>query len=518
MDQLTYIEFIMFFSGIAIGIFTTMLYHRKRLGNYRTIAKNITNKAEENIATLHSASELDIKKRELEHQQTLEDFVQKEKKNIHKDEERLKRREEKYESRIHTLEKKLILIEKRETTLSKLQENIDKSKNKLAERESALISELEKVSGINTEKARDILINKIADTVHDDVAAVTMAIKADAEKNAERDAAKILSTVINRLAVPCVSETTISTVSLPNDEMKGRIIGREGRNIRALEQATGVNIIIDDSPGIVVLSGFDPIRKHIAKHALTELVLDGRIHPTRIEEVVEKSRNAIGQQIRNAGEDAALRMSIIDMHPELVNLLGQLQFRFSYGQNVLNHSIEVANIMGLIAAELKLDVALAKRIGILHDIGKAVSHEVEGTHATVGDAIAQKYGESPEVSNGIGCHHNDITPSTVEGSLCSAADALSAARPGARIEAIEQYIKRLKDLEDLAFRFPGVEKAYAMQAGREIRVIVLPDMIDDNGSINLARDIAKKIKTDISYPGKIKVTVIREKRSIEYAI
>ena len=300
--------------------------------------------------------------------------------------------------------------------------------------------------------------------------------------------------------------------------MKGRIIGREGRNIRALERATGINFIIDDTPGAVVLSGFDPIRKQIAKMALTELVQDGRIHPTRIEEVVEKSTVQIQKQIKQYGEDAALRAGAMNLHPELIYLLGKLKFRYSYGQNVLDHSIEVSYLMGLMAAEMGLDIRLAKRIGLLHDIGKAVTHEIEGSHAIIGHDLAIKYGETKEVANGIGCHHHEMPPFTVEADLCSPADAISASREGARIEAIEEYIKRLKKLEDMALEFPGVEKAYAMQAGREIRIVVIPDQVDDAGVISLARTLTKRIEQELSYPGKIKVTVIREKRIVEYAV
>jgi ribonuclease Y len=300
--------------------------------------------------------------------------------------------------------------------------------------------------------------------------------------------------------------------------MKGRIIGREGRNIRTLERETGVNFIIDDTPGAVVLSGFDPVRLYIAKTALTELLADGRIHPTRIEEVVAKARETVKKKIWQYGEDAALRANLMNLHPELITLLGKLKFRFSYGQNVLEHSLEVSHILGMMAAELNLDVSLAKRIGLLHDIGKAVTHEVEGSHAIIGYDLALKYGESQKVANGIGCHHREMEPITVEGSLCGAADAMSASRPGARIEALEEYIKRQHKLEEIAMAFPGVDKAFSLQAGRELRLEVLPEMIDDDGAINLARDLSKKIEQEIHYNGKIKVTVIREKRVVEYAL
>ena len=340
----------------------------------------------------------------------------------------------------------------------------------------------------------------------------------EAKEESEQEASRIIATAINRLAVPCVSETTVNTVAIPNEEMKGRIIGREGRNIRALERATGITCIIDDTPGAIVLSGFDPIRMHIAKMALAELIHDGRIHPTSIEEAVAKAQQNIQKLIKKYGEDAAMRVGAINLHPELINLLGKLKFRFSYGQNILGHSLEVSHLMGMMAAELGLDSRMAKRIGLLHDMGKAVSHEMEGTHAIIGHDLALKYGESKEVANGIGCHHGEIEATTIEGSLCSAADAISASRQGARSESVDEYVKRLKRLEDLACEFSGVEKAYAMQAGREIRVVVLPDEVDDDGVITLARDLTKRIENELNYPGKIKVTVIREKRIIEYAV
>jgi ribonuclease Y len=299
--------------------------------------------------------------------------------------------------------------------------------------------------------------------------------------------------------------------------MKGRVIGREGRNIRMLERELGVNILVDDTPGAIVLSGFDPIRKHLAKLVLTELLQDGRIHPTRIQEVIERQRQEIDRQIHQFGEDAAMRAGAINLHPELMALLGRLKFRFSYGQNILEHSLEVSYLMGLMAEELGLSAPLARRIGLLHDIGKAVSHEVSGSHALIGRDLALKYGESPEVANGIGCHHREIEPITVEGSLCGAADALSASRPGARIGALDEYVKRLQDLEEITQEFPGVERAYVMQAGREIHVSVLPDAVDDAGLVNLARAISERIEAKLNYPGRIKVIVVREKRIVAYA-
>jgi ribonuclease Y len=509
---------ILFVIGVSIGGLGTWFFHRIALGSYHRLAADILQKAEADAESMKATLQLNTRQKELEHQRELEKIIHAARKKLQKEEERLKLREDKIESRMNLVEKKLSDIEKKEAVIHARRERIDEEKKHLYESQNQLVLELEKVSGLTATEAREILLERITYQVKKDAANLTRRISSETQEHAEQEAARIIATAINRIAVPCVSEATVTTVALPNDEMKGRIIGKEGRNIRALEQATGINFIIDDTPGAVVLSGFDPIRKHIAKMALAELVLDGRIHPTRIEEVVEKARDTINKQIKQYGEDAALRAGVINLHPELITLVGKLKFRYSYGQNVLDHSLEVSYLMGLMAAELGLDEALAKRIGLLHDMGKAVSHEIEGPHAIIGHDFALRYGESEKVANGVGCHHQEMPATTIEGSLCSAADAISASRPGARIEAVEQYIKRLQKLEDLAYEFPGVEKAYAMQAGREIRVVVVPDMVDDEELVNLARNLAQKIEHNLGYPGKIKVTVIREKRAIEYAL
>ncbi|MCB1136987.1 MAG: ribonuclease Y, partial [Chlamydiia bacterium] len=408
-------------------------------------------------------------------------------------------------------------IERKQRSLADAQRSIEETHLRLQGRENALCSELESIAGLTQEEAKAALIERIRSDVQKDAARLTRHIMQQAEDEAEDRCKRLLATTINRLAVPCVAEATVSTVTLPSDEMKGRIIGREGRNIRAFEKATGVTIVIDDTPGAVVVSSFDPVRRHVAKMALGDLLLDGRIHPTRIEEVVQKAQELTAQQIRQYGEDAALRAGVSDLHPALIQLLGRLKFRFSYAQNVLEHSLEVSHLLGMMAAELGLDQAFARRVGLLHDMGKAVSHEMEGTHAVIGHDLALKYGESPEVANGIGCHHGEMEPITIVGSLCGAADAISASRPGARTEAVEEYVKRVRRLESIAGEFPGVENVYALQAGKELRIMVLPDMIDDDGCLNLARDISKRIEGALSYPGQIKVTVIREKRAIHYA-
>lgn len=509
---------LVFLFGGAIGAIALWGYNRIKLGNYRDVAKGILQKAEMDVLAIKRAGELAVKQHQVDHQRELEQLWQAERRKMQREDERLKQREDKLEGRMNLVEKKLSEIEKREAVLAAQKAQLDEEKKQVSDTQARVIQELERSSGLSAVEAKDILITRMTNEVKGEAANLIRRIKKEAEEEAEREASTIIATAINRLAVSCVSESTVHTVAIPNDEMKGRIIGREGRNIRALEQATGINFIIDDTPGAVVLSGYDPIRMHIAKMALSELVSDGRVFPTRIEEVVEKAKENTKKHIKQYGEDAALRAGIMNLHPEIITLLGKLKFRFSYGQNVLEHSLEVCHLMGLMAAELGLDVHLAKRIGLLHDMGKAVSHEMEGSHAIIGHDLSLKYGETKDVANGIGCHHYEMEPTTIEASFCSAADAISASRPGARIEAVEEYIKRLKKLEDIAHEFPGVDKAYAMQAGREVRIAVQPDLIDDDGLVNLARNLTKRIENELSYPGKIKVTVIREKRVVEYAV
>ena len=510
--------FLCWLSGLALGALLLGIIQKVKLSSFKNIASEILHKAELESETIKKNNELLLKQKQVDQQRDIEQIWQAERRKIQREEERLKQREDKLEDRMNLVEKKLSDIEKREYLLTTKKTQLEEEKKYVTERHAKLIEELEKIAGLSSAEAKDILIKKITNEIKTEAANLVRRIKKEAEEEADREASRIIALAINRLAVSCVSEATVSTVAVPSEEMKGRIIGREGRNIRALEQATGISFIIDDTPGAVVLSGFDPIRMQVAKMTLTELLNDGRIHPTRIEEVVEKSKANVQKLIKQHGEDAALRAGCMNIHPELVTLLGKLKFRLSYGQNVLEHSLEVAHLMGMMASELGLDFRLAKRIGLLHDIGKAVSHEMEGSHAMIGHDLALKYGETKEAANGIGCHHFEIDPLTIEGSLCSAADAISASRQGARCEPVEEYIKRLKRLEDLAFEFPGVEKAYAMQAGREIRVMVLPDTIDDDGVLHLARDLTKRIEKELSYPGKIKVTVIREKRIVEYAV
>lgn len=516
LDQVAEL-FLIFFFGIVSGLAGFWLFQRFKLGGYEKIAKAILEKAELDASNTRQSGEMAVKQFQLEQQREMEQAWQSEKRKIMREDERQRAREDKLENRMMLVDKKLSDLEKREADLATEKVEMEVAKKQVCDKQATLIKELEQISGLSSQEARDLLINRMTNEVRTDAANLMRRMRKEAEEQADTEAAKIIATAINRLAVSCASESTVNSVAIPNDDMKGRIIGREGRNIRALEHATGVNFIIDDTPGAVVLSGFDPVRMHVAKTALTELLCDGRIFPTRIEEVVEKAQLNVKKQIKQYGEDAALRAGIMNFHPEIITLLGKLKFRFSYGQNILEHSLEVCHIMGMMAAELGLDVRMAKRIGLLHDMGKAVSHEMEGSHAIIGHELALKYGESKEVANGIGCHHYEMAAMTIEGSFCSAADAISASRPGARIEAVEEYVKRLGKLEEMACAFPGVEKAYAMQAGREVRIVVQPNVVDDEGVTNIARALAKKIEEELSYPGRIKVVAIREKRVVEYA-
>lgn len=425
-------------------------------------------------------------------------------------ERRLVQREESLDRKLESLEKKEELLEKREKAIQATQE-------KLEETYQAQLRELERISGLTCEEARALLLSNVEKEIRYETAQMIKNIEAEAKEEAEKRARDIIAQAIQRCAADHVAETTVSVVALPNDEMKGRIIGREGRNIRALETMTGIDLIIDDTPEAVIISGFDPVRREVARVALEKLIADGRIHPARIEEMVEKAKKEVETRIREEGEQATFETGVNGLNPELVKLLGRLRFRTSYGQNVLKHSIEVSHLAGLMAAELGADVALCKRAGLLHDIGKAVDHQVEGPHVAIGAELAKKYGELPEVIHAIAAHHNDIEPKTVEAILVQAADALSAARPGARRETLEAYIKRLEKLEEIADSFDGVEKAYAIQAGREVRIMVKPEKIDDLAAVRLARDIARRIENELEYPGQIKVNVIRETRAVEYA-
>lgn len=416
-----------------------------------------------------------------------------------------------------TLDRKLENLEKKEDNLNRKLNDIQDKEKQAEDLHLQRKSELERVSGYTSDEAKRVLMDEISQEAKHEAAIMVKEIETRAKEEGDKRAREIITQAIQRCASDHVSETTVHVVSLPNDEMKGRIIGREGRNIRTLETLTGVDLIIDDTPEAVILSSFDPIRREIAKNALEKLIVDGRIHPARIEEMVEKAKKDVENGIKEEGEQAAFETGIHNLHPELQKLVGRLKFRTSYGQNVLKHSIEVSNLCGLMATELGLDPTIAKRAGLLHDIGKAVDHEVEGSHALIGSELAKKYHESPAVVNAIGAHHGDLEMANLEAVLVQAADAISAARPGARRETLETYIRRLEKLEEIANSYEGVEKSYAIQAGREIRIVVKPEVVDDLGASQMAKDIVKRVEAELDYPGQIKINVIREIRAIDYA-
>ncbi|MCL6634172.1 MAG: ribonuclease Y [Peptococcaceae bacterium] len=429
----------------------------------------------------------------------------------------LQRLERRLVQKEETLDRKMETIEKKEEALNRKESEIEATRAQLAEIYNKQLNELERISGLTSEEAKQMLLAGIEKEIQHEAAMMIKEIENRAREEGEKRARDIISLAIQRCAADHVAEATVAVIPLPNDEMKGRIIGREGRNIRAFETLTGIDLIIDDTPEAVILSGFDPIRREVARIALEKLIVDGRIHPARIEEMVEKAQKEVNTQIREAGEQATFETGVHGLHPELVALLGRLKFRTSYGQNVLKHSIEVAHLAGLMAAEIGVDSQLAKRAGLLHDIGKAVDHEVDGPHVAIGVDLAKKYRETPEVIHAIAAHHGDEEPRTIIAVLVQAADAISAARPGARRETLEAYIKRLAKLEEIANSFDGVEKSFAIQAGREVRIMVKPDKVDDLGAIRLVREITRKIEKELDYPGQIKVVIIRETRVVEYA-
>ncbi len=456
--------------------------------------------------------------------EALEEEKAKAERNIQERRAETQRTENRLLQREASLDKRSDSLDNRENDLTKRSEALD---NKLADAESlrqeaeALhqkqTAELERIAAMTQDEAKQIIIERVQKEAYHDAAAYVRDVESRAKEEAEKKARNLIALAIQRCAADHVAESTVSAIALPNDDMKGRIIGREGRNIRALETATGVDLLIDDTPETVIVSAFDPVRREVARITVERLINDGRIHPARIEETVEKARREVDQQIREAGEAAVFETNQHGIHPELVKLLGRLRYRTSYGQNVLKHAIEVSHIAGLMASELGADVQLAKRAGLLHDIGKAVDHEAEGTHVTLGGELARKFNESPDVVHAILAHHNDVEPQTIEAVLVQAADAISAARPGARRESLENYIKRMTKLEEIATSFAGVEKCYAIQSGREVRIMVKPDDVTDEGTKVLAKEIAKRIEQEMEYPGQIRVNVIRETRSMEYA-
>lgn len=428
---------------------------------------------------------------------------------------------QRYEKRVlqkeEAIEKKSAAIEKKEDAYQAKLDQLEKQRKEIEELHNEQTAELERISGFTSEQAKQYLLSTIESEVRHETAVFIKDMETKAKQDADKRARDIIAGAIQRCAVDHVTETTVSVVPLPNDEMKGRIIGREGRNIRTLESLTGIELIIDDTPEAVILSCFDPMKREIARIALEKLIIDGRVHPARIEEMVEKAKKEVEVMIKDEGESACFETGVHGLHPELVRLLGKMKFRTSYGQNILKHSIEVAHLCGIMAGELGVDVTLAKRAGLLHDIGKSVDHDVEGSHVSLGVALCKKYRENDIIINAVESHHGDVEPTNIVSVLVQAADAISAARPGARRETLESYVKRLQNLEHIADTFKGVEKSFAIQAGRELRIIIIPEEVDDTGLTLLARDIAKKIEAELEYPGQIKVNLIRETRAIEYA-
>ncbi|NYB73603.1 ribonuclease Y [Sedimentibacter hydroxybenzoicus DSM 7310] len=496
--------------GIVIGFIIRKNISESKIGSAEQEAKRIIDEATKDAETKKKEILVEAKDEAHRMRNEYERENKERRSEIQRSEKRLIKKEE-------MLDAKSMQVEKKDETLQKKLKEVENKQNNLEAIHQKQLEELERISGLSTEEAKSILIDNIKREAEQEASIAVKEIEKEAKENAERKAREIITYAIQKCSADHVAETTVSVVDLPNDEMKGRIIGREGRNIRALEQLTGIDIIIDDTPEAVVISGFDPIRREVARLALEKLIADGRIHPARIEEMVEKAKKEVEQQIKDEGEQATLDTGIHGLHPELVKLLGRLKFRTSYGQNVLKHSMEVSYLAGIMAAELGADVKIAKRAGLLHDIGKAVDHEVEGPHVTIGEDLARKYKESKAVIHGIAAHHGDIEPQTVEAVLVQAADAISAARPGARRETLETYIKRLEKLEEISNSFEGVEKSFAIQAGREVRIIVKPDVTSDSSIILIAKDIVKKIEEEMEYPGQIKVNVIRESRATEYA-
>ncbi len=496
--------------GLLVGYILRKNIAEKTIGSAETKAKNLVLDAENKAETIKKEMTLEAKEEIHKMRSDAERDVRERRGELQRQEKRLNQKEDYIDKKVENIEKKEESITNKENKLIEKGKELDK----VIEKEMA---ELEKISGYSVEEAKEILLANTEKEIRHEASVMIKDIEAKARDEADKKAKEIITGAIQRCAADHVAESTVSVVPLPNDEMKGRIIGREGRNIRAIETLTGIDLIIDDTPEAVILSGFDPVRREVARLTLSKLIVDGRIHPARIEETVEKSKKEVNAIIKDAGEQATFEVGIHNLHPELVKMLGRLKYRTSYGQNVLKHSIEVAHLAGLMAGELGLDTRLAKRAGLLHDIGKAVDHEKEGTHVDLGMELLKKYKESQPVIDGMAAHHGDYEAKTMEAVLVAAADALSAARPGARRETLETYIQRLEKLEDLANTTPGVDKSFAIQAGREIRVIAKPDEVNDEEIVFLAREISKKIESELEYPGQIKVNVLRETRATDYA-
>ena len=498
----------------VLTYFITTAYHKNvanaKIGNAEDRAREIIDEAVKTAETKKREAMLEAKEESIRVKNDLDKEVKERRAEIQRSERRVVQKEE-------NLDKKLESIERREAGFAAKEEEINKQKAQIAKLNEERLQELERISGLTSEQAKEYLLKTVEEDVKLDTAKLIKEMENKAKEEADKKAKDYVVTAIQKCAADHVAETTISVEQLPNDEMKGRIIGREGRNIRTLETMTGVDLIIDDTPEAVILSGFDPIRREVARIALEKLIVDGRIHPARIEEMVEKAQKEVETMIREEGEAATLEVGVHGIHPELVRLLGRMKFRTSYGQNALKHSIEVAQLSGLLAAEIGVDVRTAKRAGLLHDIGKSVDHDMEGSHIQIGVDLCRKYKESPIIINAVEAHHGDVEPESLIACIVQAADTISAARPGARRETLDTYTNRLKQLEDISNGFKGVEKSFAIQAGREIRIMVVPEQISDADMVLLARNIAKQIESELEYPGQIKVNVIRESRVTDFA-
>ena len=498
----------------VLTYFITTAYHKNvanaKIGNAEDRAREIIDEAVKTAETKKREAMLEAKEESIRVKNDLDKEVKERRAEIQRSERRVVQKEE-------NLDKKLESIERREAGFAAKEEEINKQKAQIAKLNEERLQELERISGLTSEQAKEYLLKTVEEDVKLDTAKLIKEMENKAKEEADKKAKDYVVTAIQKCAADHVAETTISVVQLPNDEMKGRIIGREGRNIRTLETMTGVDLIIDDTPEAVILSGFDPIRREVARIALEKLIVDGRIHPARIEEMVENAQKEVETMIREEGEAATLEVGVHGIHPELVRLLGRMKFRTSYGQNALKHSIEVAQLSGLLAAEIGVDVRTAKRAGLLHDIGKSVDHDMEGSHIQIGVDLCRKYKESPIIINAVEAHHGDVEPESLIACIVQAADTISAARPGARRETLDTYTNRLKQLEDISNGFKGVEKSFAIQAGREIRIMVVPEQISDADMVLLARNIAKQIESELEYPGQIKVNVIRESRVTDFA-
>ncbi|MDD5922390.1 MAG: ribonuclease Y [Eubacteriales bacterium] len=500
--------------GLIVGLLIGYIYRKniaeRTVGSAEQQARNLVTDAETRAETIRKEIELEAKEEAHQIREDAEREIRERRSEMSRQEHRVQQKEE-------SADRKLEQIENREHKISQTEKETERKRQKAQDLLDQQIQELEKISGYTAEEAKQILLEEVEKNCRHEASQMIQDIKTKAKEEADSKAREIIVGAIQRCAADQVAESTLSVVNLPNDDMKGRIIGREGRNIRSIETLTGVDLIIDDTPEAVIISGFDPIRREVARIALEKLIQDGRIHPAKIEEMIEKARKEVNKTIREEGDRATFEVGIHNLHPELVKLLGRLHFRTSYGQNVLQHSIEVSLLAGLMAGELGLDVKLAKRAGLLHDIGKALDHEYEGTHVEIGVQILKKYKESEAVINAVAAHHGDYEPKTSEAVLIMAADALSAARPGARRESLNVYVKRLEKLEEIANTTPGVQTSYAIQAGREIRIIVNPENVKDDDMALLAHEVSQKIESELEYPGQIKVNVVRETRAVDYA-